>query len=109
MVFIELATYTKAINKLLNEEEQRGLQTELALQPEAGKRIPRTGGLRKYRFALSSNKKGKSGGARIIYYLSSGSKLYLIFAYAKSYNETLNADQEKAFRSMVERIKKHDG
>ena len=52
----------------LDDDDFRGLQNLLMLQPEAGDSIPGTGGLRKLRFADARRGKGKRGGLRVIYY-----------------------------------------
>lgn len=47
--------------------------------------MPGTGGLRKLRVALSNNNKGKSGGARLIYYYhSDNTPILIISGFSKS-------------------------
>ena len=67
MIFIETTNFTKRLPDYLNEDEYHELQNFLIKQPGAGNLIQGTGGLRKLRWGL--NKKGKSGGIRIIYYI----------------------------------------
>ncbi|MCC7093285.1 MAG: hypothetical protein IT277_03735, partial [Ignavibacteriaceae bacterium] len=59
---IETSIFTKKISSLLNAEEYRKLQNELMLNPQRGKVISGSGGLRKIRWGISG--KGKSGGVR---------------------------------------------
>jgi hypothetical protein len=64
--FIETPIFTRAIVRLLADDEYRSLQLALLLRPESGRLIPGGGGLRKMRWSLKG--KGKRGGCRIIYY-----------------------------------------
>ncbi len=66
--FIETSIFTKQIQEIATDDELKDLQIELIAQPEKGDIIQGTGGLRKIRMAV--NKKGKSGGARVIYFLA---------------------------------------
>jgi mRNA-degrading endonuclease RelE of RelBE toxin-antitoxin system len=66
VVIIETSVFTHRINELLTDEEYRLLQHELVKRPDSGKVIQGSGGMRKLRWGLPG--RGKSGGARIIYY-----------------------------------------
>ena len=100
MEFIETSVFTKRIVEILTDEEYRSLQESLVKNPKAGKLIPRGKGLRKYRWAASG--KGKSGGARIIYYLYlTEDKIYRLFPYKKSDQEDLTAEQTKILINYV--------
>ena len=66
MEFVETPIFTKIIQPLLTDEDYQKLQQELANKPEAGKLIRGSGGLRKYRWAVTGT--GKRGGLRIIYF-----------------------------------------
>jgi mRNA-degrading endonuclease RelE of RelBE toxin-antitoxin system len=74
MRFIETPIFTEAVTELLDDEEYRSLQLALLLRPESGPLIPRSGGLRKIRWALKG--KGKRGGCRIIYYWDEPSETF---------------------------------
>jgi hypothetical protein len=65
MEFIEAPAFTKHIYEYLSEDEYFGLQSFLLRYPQAGKVVPKSGGVRKVRWAMSG--KGKSGGVRVIY------------------------------------------
>lgn len=61
-------------------------------------------GLRKIRFSLGN--KGKSGGGRAIYYLMiSDDLVIMIFAYRKSEQADLTADQRKAALLILKELK----
>ena len=66
MIFIETPIFTRAIRKLLPDDDYRELQQALVLRPEAGDIIPGSGGLRKIRWGILGS--GKRGGLRLIYY-----------------------------------------
>lgn len=54
----------------------------IALHPEAGDVIPGSGGCRKVRWAVSG--RGKSGGARVIYFNAIEQTIWLLIVYTKS-------------------------
>ena len=86
--------------EMLSDEEYRSLQEKLVENPKAGRLIRGGKGLRKYRWAASG--KGKSGGARIIYYLYlSEDIIYMLFPYKKSDQGDLTADQIKILSDYV--------
>jgi mRNA-degrading endonuclease RelE of RelBE toxin-antitoxin system len=66
VIFSESSAFTKAVLKILGDDDYFGLQDLLLDQPDAGDLIPGSKGLRKIRVA--SGGKGKRGGSRVIYY-----------------------------------------
>ncbi len=101
MEFVETPVFTKRITEILSDEEYRSLQEELVKSPKAGRLIPGGKGRRKYRWAASG--KGKSGGARVIYYLYlAEDKIYMLFPYKKPDQADLTAEQMKI---LVEYVK----
>lgn len=76
----------------------------LCSNPTAGDVIPRTGGLRKIRYAVPG--KGKRGGLRIIYYFYDASNpMYLLHIYAKSTTENLSPKEEKSLTKIAQQLK----
>jgi hypothetical protein len=70
------------------------------LKPDAGALIPGGKGLRKIRRPLPG--RGKSSGARVIYYyISNDATIYLVFAYAKNRQSDLTKDQLAALAKFV--------
>ena len=61
MIFSESATFSKAVQSILSEEDYFELQDQLIDTPEAGDVIPGSKGLRKIRVA--SGGKGKRAAA----------------------------------------------
>ncbi|HEX7577495.1 MAG TPA: hypothetical protein VF430_05595 [Verrucomicrobiae bacterium] len=66
MVFEEFAPFTRRVMDLLDDDDLADVQGLLLARPDAGKVIPKSGGLRKLRVAAKGH--GKRGGARMIYY-----------------------------------------
>jgi mRNA-degrading endonuclease RelE of RelBE toxin-antitoxin system len=99
---IETPVFTKKINSLLTDEEYRNLQNELILNAEKGKVIRGSGGLRKIRWAISG--RGKSAGARIIYYwILKKDTILMLLVYSKNEQDDLTSSQLKILKSLVEK------
>lgn len=76
---------------------------KISLAPTGWPIIPGTGGARKARAARGG--RGKSGGARIIYYVvSRGRVLYLLDIYAKSAKENLTDAEKREIRNLIAAI-----
>ena len=83
--FIETPMFTRQIKQIATDEELRELQKTLIESPDKGDLIQKTGGLRKVRMATGNQ--GKSGSARVIYFLATAEVIYLVMAYPKSTKE----------------------
>jgi len=102
MKIIETSVFTKRLKILLSDDEYRKLQNELILNPEKGKLISGSGGLRKVRWSLTG--KGKSGGVRIIYYYVKAREIILmLLIYSKSERDDLTQKQLKILKLLVEK------
>lgn len=89
---IETSVFTRQIIELLDDEQYRRFQAELAANPAMGPLIRGGGGIRKVRVAVGS--RGKSGGARVIYYWAVGKDvILLLFAFPKNVAAGLTAKQ----------------
>lgn len=87
--FIELETFARAREALLDDGEFSRLQLHLLAQPEAGDVIPGSDGCRKLRWALKG--RGKRGGARVIYFLRLRSgEIVLVTMYAKNVRDNID-------------------
>lgn len=91
--FIETSMFTRQIKQIATDDELKELQKELIGSPTKGDLIQKTGGLRKIRMATGSQ--GKSGSARVIYFLATEEVIWLVMAYPKSTKDSLT-DAEKA-------------
>ena len=106
IVVAETEPFLREARKLFDEAELEKLRDHAALFRELGQLIKETGGLRKTRWATNNNK-GKSHGARIIYYYGGDHMpLYLIAVYPKSKRATLSNAAKKAARKLVATLKK---
>lgn len=105
-VFILLSEFERAWKAMgLGDSELENLQDLLLDDPEVGDVIPGLGGARKVRIPMEG--RGKSGGGRVIYVdVVVRERIYLITAYAKNTQTDLDPDKKKAFRKIVEYIKK---
>lgn len=101
---ILLKGFLKEARKLLTEAELSSLVEYIAANPESGSVIQGSGGLRKMRWAFGN--KGKSGGARVIYYYwKSEYEAYALDIYAKSNQENISKAQIKSLLKIIEVIK----
>ncbi len=102
---IETSTFTRQINALLSDDEYQAFQSRIAANPELGALIKGGGGIRKVRVAVGS--KGKSGGARVIYYWAVKQDLILLlYAYAKNATSDLT---QKQISELAKTVKKEFG
>ena len=100
MVFIEDYEFEKRRRGLLNDDELFELMRWLATNPEAGKIIPGSGGLRKARYPAKGQ--GKRGGARVIYFWwIADAKILLLDIYAKNEQEDLPAERLRKLQRKV--------
>ncbi|GAB3227765.1 type II toxin-antitoxin system RelE/ParE family toxin [Pseudaeromonas pectinilytica] len=101
--FIETSIFTRQIKTLATDDELKALQIELIAQPEKGDLIQGTGGLRKIRMA--TGQQGKSGSARVIYFLATAEVIYLVLAYAKNEKESLTAAEKADLKKLTQLLK----
>ena len=102
MELIETSIFTRQIDALLSEEEYRGFQSRIAANPELGALIKGGGGIRKVRVAVGS--RGKSGGARVIYYWAvRRDVILLLYAYPKNEAADLTPKQVSQLAKVVKR------
>lgn len=97
---VETFTFTKQITALLSDDEYRDFQSRLAANPELGALIRGGGGIRKVRVAVGT--RGKSGGARVIYYWAvRRNVIVLLFAYPKNVAADLTPKQVSQLANVV--------
>jgi hypothetical protein len=97
---IETSIFTRQITALLNDEEYAGFQSRIAANPGLGPLIRGGGGIRKVRVAVGS--RGKSGGARVIYYWAVRKELILLlYAYPKDAAADLTPKQVSRLAKVV--------
>ncbi len=66
ITIVETPTFERQAAELLSEEERNQLFDQLSREPTIGDLIPGLGGVRKLRVGVE--RRGKRGGARVIYY-----------------------------------------
>ena len=104
MEFIESTTFTRLIANVVGGDEYAKFQQELSEDPEKGDVMPQCGGVRKVRMATEG--KGKSGGARVIYYyLDDEFPIYALLAYAKNSQDNLSPEQSRDVSAFVDMLK----
>lgn len=101
-LFLELPPFEKCLSGYLTDDRFRELQLELLRDPERGKVIAGTGGLRKMRFADAQRGKGKRGGLRVIYFWwERGGQFWLFTLYDKDEISDLTAAERKVLKGML--------
>ncbi|MCP4702574.1 MAG: hypothetical protein GY862_37800 [Gammaproteobacteria bacterium] len=101
MVFKETTIFTRQINKLIDDDEYKTLQEFLLKTPDAGSKIPGSGGIRKLKWALGTH--GKRGGFRLIYFLHTSEDVFLmLLAYPKNRQDDLTNEQLNKLKKVVE-------
>jgi mRNA-degrading endonuclease RelE of RelBE toxin-antitoxin system len=105
--FVEGSLFSKKLLQVATDEEFQVLQRELRADPEKGDVIKGAGGARKVRMALGG--RGKSGGARVIYYVRvSRDRIYLLDIYRKGDKSDLSPQERKALAELVLMLKGND-
>lgn len=88
---IETSFFTKRAKYLISDDDYRNLQNEIIREPEKGKIIRGSGGLRKIRWTRPGL--GKSGGLRIIYYWIKAKEIILmLLIYSKTEQDDLTIE-----------------
>jgi hypothetical protein len=81
--FIEAPTFERVREVYLDDDEFAELQQFMMANPEAGKRVPGSGGVRKLRWRGAGT--GKRGGLRVIYFARHHPREFWMLAlYAKA-------------------------
>lgn len=103
MLFIETSYFTDFCEEHCSDDDLSDLQQVLIDKPDAGSLIRGAKGLRKLRWVLPG--RGKSGGARVIYYWrSAAGRIYLLYAYAKSAQADLSDAQRKLLVQWINEV-----
>ena len=104
MFFVEVPRFQRDVRKIMTDEELEAVKSELAVAPKLGDLIPHSGGIRKLRWSLGN--RGKSRGARIIYYYrDKDMPLYLLAVYKKSQKINLLVSETKELVRLIRELK----
>lgn len=99
----ELQNFKKAAAGVLDADEIEGLIAFLSNHPDAGDIMPRTGGIRKLRWGAKG--KGKSGGARIVYFFHDlNMPLYLIACFSKGDRVDISESERNQMRKLTKEL-----
>jgi mRNA-degrading endonuclease RelE of RelBE toxin-antitoxin system len=103
ITIVETHSFQKKSQKFLSESEVDKLKNFLSLNPQSGDIIPGLRGIRKIRWQV--NQKGKSGGARIIYFFyNANMPVFLLDIYRKSEKSDMSFKEKKMLNSMVDEL-----
>lgn len=104
ITFYETKHFDKKALKLLGADLMDELKLYLAANPRAGDVISGGNGVRKLRWSLPN--KGKSGGARVIYfYIDERGLISLLTIYAKNEKENLDKSELNELVKVVNLIR----
>ena len=105
-VFIETSEFTEWVSEHLTDDLYSSLQQELMADPEKGDVIKGCGGLRKVRVADPKRKKGKRGGARVIYlHVPEARWFYMLDIYGKDEKDDLLNDEKKLLSELCDELR----
>jgi hypothetical protein len=107
--FIQLEGFAKEWEglRLNNDEDLQELEIRIMNRPTDAPVIRGTGGLRKLRYAPKRWSIGKRGAIRVCYvFLEDYGVVLLITAYAKTEKGDIPPAHRKAYRQLIDRIKK---
>jgi hypothetical protein len=97
--------YERAAARLLSSDARMAAEAVLVARPDAWPVIQGTGGARKARIGLPG--RGKSGGARVIYFFSATPALVAFLdIYAKNTKEDLTSADKQNIRAAISEIRK---
>ena len=101
---VETAEFLVRSSKVMSDEQRAQVVEMLARDPECGEIMKGTGGVRKVRVALVG--RGKSGGARVIYYFHSEKlPVFALTVFAKNERANLTPGERNAMAVVVRTIK----
>lgn len=97
LTFVESPSFSRMVHDYLDDDEYAEFQLYLAANPEAGRVVRGSGGLRKVRW--SRRGAGKSGGVRVIYFARTHrGEIWLVTIYAKGAKDSIPGHVLKALK-----------
>jgi hypothetical protein len=99
MAVVETEEFLNRSKAILTETERSLLVAYLGANPEAGRLVPGTGGVRKIRWATLGQ--GKRGGARVIYYYNQSIPLFALDIYAKNEKANLSEADKRSLKRLL--------
>jgi hypothetical protein len=103
--FIETTSFSRRVDRA-GSAALRDVQAQIMKDPDAGKLMPGTGGLRKLRMPDPGRGKGKRGGIRVVYLdLADRNRTYLLALYDKDAQDDLSQEEKKTLKALVAQLK----
>lgn len=97
---IETPAYLAHAERLFSTEERTAVVDRVATNPECGVLMPGAGGIRKVRFGFGG--RGKSGGARVIYFIAGDElPIFLLAVFAKNEKSDLTPKERAKLAASV--------
>lgn len=96
----ETAVFVRYAAEVWSDAERQEFINFIAASPEAGVIIRGSGGCRKVRWSRSGT--GRSGGARVIYFLAPDGTVWLLIVYSKAKFDSLPASLLAQLKKGVE-------
>jgi hypothetical protein len=110
VVFIESRAFTQRLRQLAGtsaDEVLFRIQDELLRNPERGRLVQGTGGVRKARTGNPGRQKGTRGGFRYFFlHLERRQHIHLLALLDKGEQEDLSQNERKVLRTLVDEIRK---
>jgi mRNA-degrading endonuclease RelE of RelBE toxin-antitoxin system len=99
--FIETKLFTQLIQEYLPNKEYAELQKTLLANPDAGRVIPGSGGVRKLRWRAQG--RGKRGGYRVIYFVKMTTHTFwMLTIYPKNVTDNISGQILRQIRKEIE-------
>ena len=101
VTFVETRLFTKLVRDYLSDGEYASLQHALVANPESGRVIRGSGGVRKLRWGVAG--RGKRGGIRVIYYLRLvHGQIWMLTLYAKNVSDSIPTHVLKQIKEEID-------
>ncbi|MEO6097297.1 MAG: type II toxin-antitoxin system RelE/ParE family toxin [Fibrobacteria bacterium] len=104
LCFRESYGFAEKLYRIASEDEYIALQNSLEKHPDLGNLIRGLRGARKVRMAIGG--RGKSGGARVIYFLRVKKEIWFLDIYAKGDRKDFNNEERKTIFRFISELKK---
>ncbi len=99
--FIETSLFTRLVREYMGDDEYGLLQQALVDNPNAGRVIKGSGGVRKLRWAAKG--KGKRGGYRVIYFVRHANCVFwMLTIYPKNVTDSIPGHVLRQIREEIE-------
>lgn len=101
-LFVETRVFTEKLEEKNAKALLELIQMKILENPTTGDVIPGCGGIRKFRVADPTRRKGTRGGLRVIFLdLPHRETTYLLYVYGKDEAEDLSAEAKKQLKALA--------